>query len=498
MSLIERNYRFSQILKDCFFKEKNINKKLKFASYYARYCSQNRVGFFQDLEFEEKLGEISLKYKINTFEIKNTWNGRTLHITTEVYSSGGHTRVINNWIKFENKNQDLLIINSERSQIEDWLKKTLKENSGKIILLEQNKVLEKAKELFNIAQNYERIILHIHPDDIIPILAFSNSRIIEKIYFYNHADHIFWLGVTINKCVLDLTLGGKNLSLKKRGILNSEILSIPLEESWQESVVVDMDKMYELYNINIKENSKIIFSMGTEYKYNTILDYNFFEFLEKLSTFLLKNNIYFLVAGPSLKNKSWKKIYEYSEKRVIPLGVLSKEKIKEIWKIVDLYIDSFPINSYTCLLEAISNNIKCFSLKTPLSDLDCLKKIKVDTIEILIKEIEKFFTYENDYKEENMKINNSIERIHFKDGFLNNLRKIYLKNDNKKSTNCILINKCFNDNYENFFVNQKNKILFLNKNSICFNFLRILKNLDAQIFIKLLYMYYKEGMKWKR
>lgn len=490
MNLIEKNYRFSQTLKECFLKEKNINTKLKFANHYAKYCSQNRVGFFQDLKFEKELGNISLEYKINTFEIKNNYTERTLHIATKVYSSGGHTRVINNWINFEEKNQDLLIINSEGSQIESWLEKTLKKNAGKIILLQQKNILEKAKELFNIAQSYERIILHIHPNDIIPILAFSNSKIIERIYFYNHADHIFWLGVTINKCVLDLTSEGKELSLKKRGIINSEVLSIPLEEKQHESETIDINKIYELYNI--KKNSKIIFSMATEYKYNTILDYNFFEFLKKLSPFLIKNDIYFLVAGPNLRNKSWKSIYEYSKKRVIPLGVVSKEKVKKIWKIIDLYIDSFPINSYTCLLEAISNNIKCFSLKTPISDLDCLKEIKVDTIKNLIKEIENFFIYSSNYKEENMRINNKLKKIHFKNGFLNNLKKIYIENDNKKIINYRLINTKFNDDYENFFVKQKNKILFLNKNSIYFSFLRIIKHGDMKIFIKLLYLYLKK------
>ncbi len=490
MNLIEKNYKFSQVLKEYFFKEKNINVKLKLAKYYATYCWQNRVGFFQDLEFEKELGKISSKYKINTFEIKSICNKRTLHIATEVYSSGGHTRVINNWINFEEKNQDLLIINSEKSQIESWLEETLKKNAGKIILLRQNNVLEKAKELFNIVQNYERIILHIHPDDIIPILAFSNSKIIEKIYFYNHADHVFWLGVTINKCVLDLTSEGKEFSLKKRGIINSEILSIPLEEKQQETKIIDINEIYESYNL--RKNSKIIFSMATEFKYNTILDYDFFEFLEKLSPFLIKCDIYFLVAGPNLKNKFWKRIYECSEKRVIPLGVLPKERVKEIWKIVDLYIDSFPMNSYTCLLEAISNNIKCFSLKTPISDLDCLKKIKVDTTEKLIKEIEKFFIYKNNYKEENIKITNNLKKIHFKNGFLNNLQRIYLENDNQKNINYRLINEHFNDSYENFFVNQKNKILFLNKNSIYFSFLKIVRYGDMQIFIKLLYLYLKK------
>ena len=498
MDLIEKNYKFSRILRKCFFEEKNINTKLKLARYYSTYCWENRVGIFQDIEFENELIKISKDNNVNTKYLGNNFNGKTLHIVTEIYSSGGHTRVINNWIKFENKNQDLLIINSEKNQIESWLLNTIKISNGNLIFLESKDTLDKAKELLNIAKNYKRIILHVHPNDIVPILAFGNSDIIKRIYFYNHADHTFWLGLTINKCVLDLSCGGKELSIYKRGIINSEVLSIPLEQNQKENKVIDIeiDKIYKLYNI--KKNNKVIFSMAIGYKYDTILDYNFFEFLEKLIPFLIKNNIYFLIAGPSLKKRKWKKFYEASNKKIIPLGILSKEEVKDIWKIVDLYIDSFPINSYTCLLEAISNNIKCFSLKTPISDLDCLKEIKVNTIESLIKEIEKFFIYENNYKEENMRINNNLKKIHYKDGFLNNLKQIYSKNDNQKNINYRFINECFNDNYEKFFANQKNKILFLNKNSMYFNFLRILKKLDIQIFIKLLCLYYKEGIKWKK
>lgn len=493
MNSIEKNYKFSKKIKECFFCEKNINQKLKIARYYATYCWQNRTGIFQDIEFEKELGKISFEYRLNTDYIPIINNKKTLHIATEVHSSGGHTRVIDNWLKFENISQDLLIINSEKSQIEDWLKNTLFSINGKLILLQSKNILEKAKELFEKAKDYERIILHIHPDDIIPILAFSNSEIISKIYFYNHADHVFWLGITINKCVLDLTSEGRELSLKKRGVINSEILSIPLEEKSRKNKVVNKEEIYKLYSIS--KNSKVIFSMATEYKYNTVLKYNFFEFLKKLTPFLIENDIYFLIAGPSMKNKSWKIINKYSEKRVIPLGVLPKENVNKIWEIVNLYIDSFPLNSYTCLLEAVANEVQCFSLKTPISDLDCLKMIKIDTAEKLIEEIKKNLIYKNNYKEENIEIINNIKKIHFKNGFLTNLKKIYLKNDDKIITNYRIINKWFDDDYERFFANQKNKILFLDKNGLCFNFLRILKYRDVKVFIKILYFYLKKEKK---
>ena len=487
MNLIEKNYEFSKKLKKCFLNEKKIEKKLKIAKYYATFCFENRTGTFQDLEFEKELGKISAEYAINTYEVKENSNDRTLHVATEVYSSGGHTRVINNWIKFEGKEQDLLIINSKRSQITDWLKNTLIVAKGKIILLQEKDDLEKAKELFNIAKNYKRIILHVHPNDIIPILAFSNSKIRRKIYFYNHADHVFWLGLTINKCVLDLTFDGRIMSLKKRGVKNTKVLSIPLEKNIKEEKVVDRNQIYKLYNLEC--NSKVIFSMATEYKYNTILKYNFFEFLEELIPFLIENNTYFLIAGPSLSKESWKKIYEKSKKRIIPLGIVSKEKVKELWKIVDIYVDSFPLNSYTCLLEAIANNIISVSLKTPIPDLDCLKDIKIDSMEKFIEEIKKNIINRNNISKENIEF--KLEKFHFKNGFLNNLKKIYLENDEKDINNYRIVEERYNDEYEQFFVNQKNERKFFSRNGIYYTLKKLLKKREFSIIVKLFYYWIK-------
>lgn len=344
-----------------------------------------------------------------------------------------------------------------------WLKETLKKEQGKIIFLKEQDEISMAKELFKISESYKKIILHIHPDDIIPILAFSNSKIINKIYFFNHADHVFWLGVTINCCVLELTESGKQISLLKRGIINSEVLSIPISAEHEKIVESKINLKQKIESFKIDTKEKNIFSMASSYKFEKILDYDFFEFLNKLQNFLNMRQINFIIAGPDLKNKKWKKIYLTSNKRIIPIGFLSKEEVLEIWNMIDLYIDSFPINSYTCVLEAISNNVYSYSLKTVLPTLDALEDAKVSSIDELYQKVVDYFEKmpSHDKMIKCQKIRNEVQKRHFKEFWLKKLHSIFKKYENNNvEKNYIFFNDNFNDEYEKFLEEMHKKSLY--------------------------------------
>ena len=47
------------------------------------------------------------------------------------------------------------------------------------------------------------VILHVHMYDVLPILAFANGDFNRPVMFYNHADHLFWLGASISDLVVN-------------------------------------------------------------------------------------------------------------------------------------------------------------------------------------------------------------------------------------------------------------------------------------------------------
>lgn len=474
LKLIKKNYHYSEKLKEEFLSEDRIEKKLYLAKVYGRFCVENRTGKFSDYELEEELIKIS---PVTVCKSQKE-NGRVLHIATEVYLSGGHTRLIDNWIKFEEKNQDLILL-EQVEKIPIWLKETLEKSKGHIFIsdLKEN-LLTKAQKLYNLAQGYSKIILHIHPNDIIPILAFGKDKeLIKKIYFMNHADHVFWYGITISSCILDLSSEGQKLTLEKRGVKNSKILPIPLDITFTEK------------NVEKKRKEKYMLSMASPYKFEIERKgYNFFYFLNRLEPILEKNNIYYFLIGPSKETKIWKKIYERSNYRIIPLGILQKEEVKKIWRKIDLYIDSFPFNSYTCVLEAIANRVNSFSLKTPIVDLDILREIKVNSIDELLKKIDNYFESSNEPKILEDRIILDLENNHLKNGWKQRLEKIYITTSMDEINYKKEINVFF-DEYEEFMFSKtklkKIKYYLIKKQKIWEN-LKFLKNslIKLKILVK--------------
>lgn len=464
---LEKNFKISEMIKKSFFKSKKIGEKLVLAQEYGSYCWRNRTGKFSDYEIEEELIKIANKYLKREEEL--IIKKRTLHILTTAYSVGGHTRLVNTWIEFFNNDQDIFLINQK--EIPNFLNETIKKANGTLYISKKNTILEKAEELYNYAKEYERIILHIHPNDIIPILALGNTKLIERVYYLNHADHVFWYGITINKCVLDLTMEGHELTLVKRGVINSEIINIPIQSLKIENTQKE-GNLKRKYNIPL--NAQIIFSMAAEYKYR-ILDkkskYSFYIFLEKLIPILEKLDIYYFIAGPNKEDKNWDEIISKSNSRIILLGNVEKEEVKKIWKDIDLYIDSFPINSYTCVLEALCNNKMVYSLKTSIFDLEVMKDLKVNDIKKLIEIIENYFINAKNINTENTNVKNKLIKYHYKKNWIFNLKTIYLKNDNKFLKNYKKRINIFWDEYELFFyenkrINLKKKIKYFFKSKI--------------------------------
>ena len=77
--------------------------------------------------------------------------------------------------------------------------------------------MQKAEKLANLSEEFERIILFTHMNDIIPILAYSNPGWKIPIYFYNHADFRFSYGFRISDAVLNLGQFDVDKSIRYRG-----------------------------------------------------------------------------------------------------------------------------------------------------------------------------------------------------------------------------------------------------------------------------------------
>lgn len=342
--------------------ENNDKNKLEFALLALKYATNKNCGyfccsylekFFIDYAKTLKLEKYTSNFEVNSF----------LHVLTTGYETGGHTRVVERWIKNAPKDQKHSVVvlepNEEKLVV---LKENVKENKGQFIAFEEDSIENNALKLRKIAQNYQYIVLHIHMHDPTALLAFGVDEFKRPVIFYNHASHMFWVGKYISDLCLDLVQNDE-ITFKRRNIKNTFYMGIPTD-----LVKYDNYSKKELRKkLNIPINKKIIISAGNPLKYEPFDKDVFGDILLKLTD---ENTMCYLI-GPSLKEKRWKKLSKKSKGNIIPLGCIDfKNGYLDYIKCADLYLDSYPFLGWTALIDSIGLKIPAISLKTVISQQD--------------------------------------------------------------------------------------------------------------------------------
>lgn len=309
---------------------------------------------------------IKLSNKIINKNIEYEKNS-TLHIMTEAYLSGGHTRVVERWIESSDKTEKHCIIftSSNTEVMPEALIQNVKNRNGEIIEVDSNlDILQKAQNLADYASKFEHIILHIHPFDYIPIIAFGSNSFKRPIYFYNHADHLPWFGLSIIDCLLEIRTYGKKITKLKRNYDNSIVLGIPTVINKNNPYIENnnMDKSY-------LKNKKVILSYGNSYKFNNFYHLSLLDYIK-----MFDENYVFILIGLNEENNS--NFYNYSSSnpnKLIIKNTVPFDELRQYLNLADIIIDSFPVCGGTALLDAINLNKPVLSLSSIVGNFDYIE-----------------------------------------------------------------------------------------------------------------------------
>lgn len=307
----------------------------------ATFAWCNFSGYYKSQKLENiliKIGSTLPAFDETKLQPKKINHRKILHICSEVYATGGHTKLLFSWIEIDRESDHTVM--STRMSLDRLKKVTEKYISGNISLVsvEGESHIEKVKFIKNtLYENYDLIVLHVHPNEVSAVIALSDENIKIPVLFLNHADHTFWLGVS----VLDRLLQIRDVNIlpdqKKRGIdvERQKFLPIPIK----------LEHASE--KIEKKDNRLYILTTGTEYKYAPNKEYNFFkEITEVLNRF---PEVVVNVVGVNPKSKY---AIEYAHPRLNFLGTLLPVQLKNYEDITDIYLEGFPVPSFTSLLQA--------------------------------------------------------------------------------------------------------------------------------------------------
>lgn len=450
------------------FLDGNYFGSVYYSSYAATFAWTHHPGSFFSGDLESTLISIGAKRVRSNKTINNEFLNdnrlKVLHVASEVYDTGGHSREIINWIENTKEHYNNLLVLTRAFNIGPYILASLKRRKINTVFINngKNDIFDVASKLKNISRDWpDYIILHTHPDDVVPLLAYSSFEG-PPILLFNHADHVFWLGSEISDAILNIRKEGLDLSNERRNTSSNFLLPLPLES--KESIDHrNKDKAF-------MKNKKIILTMASDYKYTPLENYSFSNFFKK---FLEKRKDVGLIAIGTYKNGNLSSLYNRFPDRVIL--VPPTPNIQEFLSVADLYIDSFPMSSLTSYLDVGMKGIPIVGLKNGVVPFLSAKDPAFDNIpfqvffnsqDVLESELDYLLDNNEERTERGIQIRDRIIKNHCNTEWFDlaneNLRRV--RNHNISSTESAFFNKeAEYDSELAFFLkmaNEKERFLF--------------------------------------
>ena len=276
-----------------------------------------------------------------------------LHVLSEAYAIGGHTRLCQLWIEFDQPNRThTILLLRQKGAVPSELIGAVRRSGGVVIYAEADgALLTKAAYLRKLAlESADLVVLHVHPDDVVPAVAFAEQGG-PPVILVNHADHLFWVGAASCDITAEIRESGRQLSLMSRAVRRAEILPVPLELSMQpkRSMVASVDRV----QLGIPNDAVVLLTMGSPHKYIPCAGLNFPEVA--LSILERCPNTFVVAIGPD--REGWRSETEKSGGRLLALGAQPQGSFMFLRP--DVYLEGFPIGSLTALLEVCVCGTPC-------------------------------------------------------------------------------------------------------------------------------------------
>jgi hypothetical protein len=275
---------------------------------------------------------------------------RWLHVFSMSYEIGGHTAIARRWIArnpFGQRHSVLLTTQSDAA-IDPGLARAVLTSGGEIHSVAGiGSLLERAAALRRLARDTaDVVVLHTHEEDVVPSLAFAAPGG-PPVLLINHADHTFWVGLAVSDMIVDIRDSGLALSTSFRGARGSALLPVPLEDRGPapRDRSVAAARMSDPSPLN---RALVLLTVGRSHKFLPQARLDFpacgMRIVDALGDCAL------IVVGAVPEDPLWRRAAEQSGGRVI--AVETDPDLAPWHAAADIYLEGFPIGSYTALLEA--------------------------------------------------------------------------------------------------------------------------------------------------
>ena len=273
-------------------------------------------------------------------------SGSVLHVATEFYAVGGHSRMATHWINQDADHRHSLVLTRQHEPMPAGLAAAVEASGGSLTHLNQTagSLLDWARRLQPLLAAAELVVLHVHSMDVVPFLALAGMKRRPPVILLNHADHLFWIGADLVDLVLSTRVSGDRLTGKRRGIPDHRRAVIPL---CLEMPDLSLSRAEARRQLGIAEADVVILSVARGLKFKRVGEE---EFPDPLVPLLQANpTARLLVLGPG-GEVDWSRAQAAVPGRIT--AVPRNPNTAPYFAAADIYLDSFPFVSITSMLEA--------------------------------------------------------------------------------------------------------------------------------------------------
>jgi|SRR5450631_4444615 hypothetical protein len=314
----------------------------------ATIATHAHCGIFASPRLESVLN--AMGRRIVSGEIATNSGGKhafkkVLHVGTEL-AIGGLTRMISRWIDADADRINSLVLTQHRGDIPEHLTHAVQRSGGRIVKLNQTvgSRFDWVRALRRIACEHDVIVLHIHCEDVIPLLAFADEAGLPPVLLLNHADHLFWLGPSVSHMVINLRDAAADISVSRRGVEPRRNFLLPTIVDFTARLRSRRDAKASL---GLQPDSILLLSVARHAKYRSLHGMSFADRHVKL---LEKHPQAQMIVVGSGEPDDWQAAKDRVNGRI--RGLPEQPDPRRYFEAADIYVDSYPFVSSTSMMEA--------------------------------------------------------------------------------------------------------------------------------------------------
>lgn len=321
----------------------------------AQFTFRNHVGLFSDGRLENIAWYIGVRLDPKRAEpqlhalLDGCPSGTTLHVVSNVYATGGHSRMLAKWINRDRQTPTLLVFTRPQAELPEFFSAIINGRNIPVLYLGEIESLEnRAIALRLIAARSSRVILHTNPDDVLPVLAFSVNENQVPIALFNHAHYWFCLGSTVAAIYINTRDYFSNISQRHRQARAACVLRNAGGELLPYSSAA-IDKAAAKRALGYPLDQVMLLTMASSYYFKPAGAYDFFRTMQ---TLLERHaHIHFVFVGLKPGDS-----YIPDNLRVHPriqyAGNIEDPNL--YYQAADLFLESFPRPSLSATVQAVA------------------------------------------------------------------------------------------------------------------------------------------------